>query len=834
MLGDFIMRRIPLLLLVVVVGAFAAYGQVMINNFDNPRPDTAFSALFETGSAYTFTFDAVDKIEGTGSLKTRAILASQHAWGTYAQVDYSLPTATPLDWTISDSLSIWVKVTMAPVRPANIVFRISLVDQPNAADPREEWVYENLTILDNVTPGWVRLRVQIKERTQPASNDLVPDSTGFILPPGSWGLPRNNAVFDRNKIVGWKLIPVSGTIDADSVQVSFDKFERYGVRAFPAIIFTGRDFTSQTSSTFTWGQSGLNVEQGGGPVPNSNAIKWVMGNEWGNGWTGWGCNVSPAFNLAGGWTRDSVKFKMKAEAGVDTLRVQFESANGKRGKLFKPLADNLWHSYAYRLSDFTVQDNLPNFDSSTVTVFGIMAEHSAIAGKIVYITEVWTGNPNIDVIPPPPPTGLAVAGVSFNNLITWNDVPNEPGVRYNVFFKDGSWTSVSDSTVEDLPFYNLTAPLTNHPLRSPNTDQTVSYRYGVTAKDLAGNESTPLIAATPTTTLAKGVPTIAKTGPVNFVANGTLTEWSTITPFNLSVVTGTAHAVPNFPINGDNDLSVKAYLATDAQYLYVAFDVVDDTVAVDTSAQDYQQDCPDLCIGLYDWRGKRHSGYRGGATPDYHFRFSKNRIWLDNGGVRVMSPGVDYIWKEKTLTPGYTVEARIPWTTIAGLLPSRNDVVFVPREGKRIAMNLVINDRDNAAAGGIRTGIMDYSYLSNDNSWSDMYYWTHTWIGNQWTVGVKQTSSVAQSYQLGQNYPNPFNPTTQIKYSIAAPGMVTLRLFDVLGREVATLVNDRQEAGSYTVNVDLARTGKGLSSGVYFYRLESGSFSAVNKMMMLK
>ncbi len=830
------MRRLQFLILVVFVGTLAAYGQVMINNFDNARPDTAFRALFEPGSSYSFTYDPVDKVEGTGSLKTRAILASQHAWGTYAQVDYSLPVgATPLDWTISDSLSIWMKVTMAPVRPANIVFRISLVDRPNASDPTEEWMYENLTILDNVTSGWVRLRMKLKERTQPASNDLVPDSTGFILAPGNWGLPRNNAVFDRDKIVGWKLIPVSGTIDADSVQVSFDKFERYGVRAFPAIIFTGRAFTSQTSGTFAWGQSSLSVEQGGGPIPNSNAIKWVMGNEWGNGWTGWGCNVSPAFNLAGGWTRDSVKFKMKAEAGVDTLRVQFESSNGKRAMLFKPVTDNLWHSYAFRLRDFFVADNLPNFDSSTVTVFGIMAEHSAIAGKIVYITDVWTGNPSIDVIPPVAPTGLLVAGVTYQNLISWNDVPNEPGVRYNVFFKEGAWTSASDSTVEDLPFYNLTAPLTSHPLRAPNTDQNVSYYYGVAAKDLAGNESSPTVASTAATRLAKGVPTIAKTGPVNFVANGTLSEWSTITPTILSVVTGTAHAVPNFPITGDNDLKVSAYLATDAQYLYVAFDVQDDTVAVDTNGTSYEQDCPDLCIGLYDWRGKRHPGYRGGATPDYHFRYSKNKITLDNnGGSTVTTPGVDYIWKEKTLTPGYIVESRIPWTRIAALMPSRNDVVFVPREGKRIPMNFVINDRDNIAPTGRRAGIMDYSYLSNDDSWRDMFYWTHTWIGNQWVTDVKQTSDVPQSYQLGQNYPNPFNPTTQINYSIAAPGVVTLRLFDVLGREVATLVNSQQEAGSHTVTVDMASQGKGLSSGVYFYRLESGSFTAVHKMMMLK
>jgi hypothetical protein len=149
-------------------------------------------------------------------------------------------------------------------------------------------------------------------------------------------------------------------------------------------------------------------------------------------------------------------------------------------------------------------------------------------------------------------------------------------------------------------------------------------------------------------------------------------------------------------------------------------------------------------------------------------------------------------------------------------------------------MNFVINDRDNAAAGGVRAGIMEYSTLSNDDSWRDMFYWTYTWIGNLWVTDVKQTSNVPGTYELGQNYPNPFNPSTQIKYSIAAPGVVTLRLYDMLGREVATLVNAPQEAGSYTVTVDMSKQGHGLSSGVYFYRLESGAFSAVSKMMLLK
>ncbi len=89
-------------------------------------------------------------------------------------------------------------------------------------------------------------------------------------------------------------------------------------------------------------------------------------------------------------------------------------------------------------------------------------------------------------------------------------------------------------------------------------------------------------------------------------------------------------------------------------------------------------------------------------------------------------------------------------------------------------------------------------------------------------------------FKLEQNYPNPFNPTTTIKYSIPisveTSYMTSLRIYDILGKEVATLVNERQPAGNYEVKFD----GSNLSSGVYFYKLQSGEFVQVNKMILMK
>ena len=86
------------------------------------------------------------------------------------------------------------------------------------------------------------------------------------------------------------------------------------------------------------------------------------------------------------------------------------------------------------------------------------------------------------------------------------------------------------------------------------------------------------------------------------------------------------------------------------------------------------------------------------------------------------------------------------------------------------------------------------------------------------------------SYTLSQNYPNPFNPVTVINYHLAAGNFVSLIVYDVLGNEAATLVNEEKPAGSYSVRFD----GTGLSSGVYFYRLNAGSYTSTRKMILLR
>jgi len=99
------------------------------------------------------------------------------------------------------------------------------------------------------------------------------------------------------------------------------------------------------------------------------------------------------------------------------------------------------------------------------------------------------------------------------------------------------------------------------------------------------------------------------------------------------------------------------------------------------------------------------------------------------------------------------------------------------------------------------------------------------------TSGIINTSeNIPNEIELFQNYPNPFNPKTNIQYQVPELSFVSLKIYDVLGNEIATLVNKEKLIGSYEVDFDAT----GLPSGIYFYQLKAGSFIQTKKMILLK
>ena len=147
---------------------------------------------------------------------------------------------------------------------------------------------------------------------------------------------------------------------------------------------------------------------------------------------------------------------------------------------------------------------------------------------------------------------------------------------------------------------------------------------------------------------------------------------------------------------------------------------------------------------------------------------------------------------------------------------------FVPSPATRIAFVQDTVYTDLTAQGNrfyYKTTSMDYSGNESQP------------LAISTTTSVEVVNSQApQTYSLAQNYPNPFNPSTQIQFSIVQLGYVTLKVFDLSGKEVASLISQEMPAGTYTVPF----SAKNLSSGMYLYRLEAGIFSSTKKMLVVK
>ena len=121
---------------------------------------------------------------------------------------------------------------------------------------------------------------------------------------------------------------------------------------------------------------------------------------------------------------------------------------------------------------------------------------------------------------------------------------------------------------------------------------------------------------------------------------------------------------------------------------------------------------------------------------------------------------------------------------------------------------------------GLSSGRYNYRLKQTDYNGNFRYYE----LSNEVIIGVPS------KFSLSQNYPNPFNPETKINYSLPVAGNVSIKIFDIAGKEIMQLVNEKQDAGFYTVRFNAS----GLSSGTYFYKLTAGDFSETRKMLLLK
>ncbi|HZW40646.1 MAG TPA: T9SS type A sorting domain-containing protein, partial [Ignavibacteriaceae bacterium] len=109
--------------------------------------------------------------------------------------------------------------------------------------------------------------------------------------------------------------------------------------------------------------------------------------------------------------------------------------------------------------------------------------------------------------------------------------------------------------------------------------------------------------------------------------------------------------------------------------------------------------------------------------------------------------------------------------------------------------------------------------------------WDGLYISDDPALNVdNKYNNQVHSYSLSQNYPNPFNPSTKIKYTLPKQGLVTIKVFDVLGKEITQLVYEEKPSGEYEIEFD----GSSLSSGIYFYQIQAGDYFNTKKMVLMK
>jgi len=270
-----------------------------------------------------------------------------------------------------------------------------------------------------------------------------------------------------------------------------------------------------------------------------------------------------------------------------------------------------------------------------------------------------------------------------------------------------------------------------------------------------------------------------------------------------------------------SDMDYRFYGLYDDNNIYGFYTVYDDYIDT-TSTTDWQMDGIEMFIDAQNTHTSDPYG-TGNSAFQLNLRTPQN---IDSVKA-AYGKGLDYKWKLKpqigdtvfSLRGGYTIEFKMSLDSLGFTTP--------PTVGTAFSFQLQIDDNDGAG----RAHTANWWYSPANADWQNTLQWGDAKFGPAIVTGVDSKSpSVVTGYKLAQNYPNPFNPSTEISFTLAKSGKVKLAVYDLLGKEVAVLVNGMRNAGSQTVTFN----AKNLSSGVYFYKLEAGNTMLAKKMILLK
>jgi len=722
------------------------------------------------------------------------------------------------DWSGYDSISFSYNNTISQSLEDRVHLRLNLSDYGDVADPANytgqgEYYYSFHYILDN-EPGWNTI-------TMPLERNDSWDGGGFNLT-GWVPFTGGNNELDKHAIGGFHIeFSISGGGDGDysNGTIVLDDLKLTGSNN----VLTNPGFESADGSG--WG-SAMGDAAGHAEVVTDASMAHGGDNYLSIGvtdnWAVYYSEDSIPAQFGETWRLSGFGKSLSGDGGGAFFKLEAKDAAGTvlgtTGDVAIAVTDE-WenHSIEFVMPEGTVQ----------MAAVIVASRWDGVACDFAFDDMFLMSMGVLDVIPPDPVQNIAAVPASYYNLVTWDDNAGEEGETYNVYASTEPITDISSPAVDVVATNVLEgASAAVHYLHNPLVDLNVAYYYAVACKDGSNNVGQPGASDASITNTAKGVPTISLTPPAEFAADGDLQEWidSGIMPFELGATEnsyGAGH-VGMGTVDSDDDLYGTFWAAVDDDYFYLAAEIIDDDVNTEGDGGWWTSDVVQLCLGLYDQRGPKHVGRQRGAEPDYKMYFTPAGANSDDG-AGVLAEHGDGNYFHEVFNPDYVFEFRILLDSIL----IDDDVRLVPANGTRTPFEPMIHDND----GGTWEGQLTLSTTNDDNAHSTCEVWSNTWIGDRSTLGIDgEGGLIPYEFALFNNYPNPFNPVTTIKFSIPEVQQVTLKIYNLMGREVVTLIDQELQPGYHTTKWNAGS----MASGVYFYRLNSGNKSLKQKMILLK
>ena len=725
------------------------------------------------------------------------------------------------DWSGYDSISFSYYNSVPQTLEGRVHLRLNLSDYGAIADPSNyddlgEYYYSFHYILDN-DPGWNTINIPL-ERTDDWSG------VGFNLT--GWAGEAGNGELDTDAIGGFHMeFSISGGGDGDRSHgtIIFDDFKLTGSKN--VLSNPGFELADATGDGSGWGAAlgGGHAEIVTDAAAAYNGENYLSIGVDDANWAVFYTEDSIPAQYGETWEFSGYGMDVGGDGSGAALKLDAKDADGNViGTTDDVVLDmtNDWEHYAI---DFVAPEG-----TVTVTAVIVASRWDGVACDFAWDDMFLMNVGILDVIPPAAVENVAATAYSYYNLVTWSDNEGEEGETYDVYASQSEITDVDADGVDLVANGVLEgSQAAVHYLYSPLEDETQNWHYAVVCSDASLNEGDPGASASSISNTARGIPTISLSPPAEFAADGDLSEWydSDIDPFELGV-SGNSWGTPSIvgTVTDDNDLYGTIFLAVDADYLYVAAEVVDDVYdgyqAGDGTGGWWENDVFELFIGLYDQPGAKHVGMMRGDEPDYKFFFLETHAVNDFNGQDTLAVNGTDDYHHEDFGGDWVVEARLALADIA----FGDDLLFEAEDGMRIPIEPTLHDNDGAGWEGNLVA----SPTNNDNAWQTPTVWSSTWIGGM-SAGVDD-EILPLTFALHQNYPNPFNPITNIQFTIPEPSDVKLRIINVLGKEVDVLVNETLPVGHHRI----LWNPKNISSGVYFYKIEAGSFIKTRKMILLK